>query len=369
MKVLLLSAYDAESHQYWRKGLVKHFPNIDWTVLTLPARFYSWRVRGNSLSWAYNERETLQKNYDLVLATSMTDLSALKGLAPSLANIPTILYFHENQFEYPSSGEEFNSVEPQLLSIYSALSANAVVFNSEYNRRTFLQGCQQLLNKLPDHVPKGLAEKILEKSHIIPVPIIDDCIISPGLAQNIGEKHLEITWNHRWEYDKGPTLLFDVVSQLIKQKANFKINVVGQHFREIPEVFEQLHQLLLSHPKHMGIWGYIERNEDYQNLLKDSDIVLSTALHDFQGLAIIHGVAAGCLPVVPDRLAYPEFFDASHRYQSNGDEVTSITQRLSDLAKLKSLNNLPHTPSVNHLTWSTLRKRYSWLLNDLLFDV
>ena len=78
-RVLLLSAYDAESHRRWRKGLVKHLPDFDWTVLTLPPRFFSWRIRGNPLSWAFLERKTLEKEYDCLLATSMVDLAVLRG--------------------------------------------------------------------------------------------------------------------------------------------------------------------------------------------------------------------------------------------------------------------------------------------------
>ena len=102
MRILLLSAYDADSHIYWRKGLVAHLPEHQWTVLTLPGRYFSWRMRGNSMSWAFSEYETLSQPYDLVIATSMTDLSALRGFVPSLANTPTLVYFHENQFAYPS---------------------------------------------------------------------------------------------------------------------------------------------------------------------------------------------------------------------------------------------------------------------------
>jgi hypothetical protein len=48
MRVLLLSPYDAHSHRRWRKGLVAAFPDWQWTVLTLPPRFFLWRVRGNT---------------------------------------------------------------------------------------------------------------------------------------------------------------------------------------------------------------------------------------------------------------------------------------------------------------------------------
>ena len=75
MRVLLLSACDAHSHRRWREGLVAAFPEWEWTVLTLPPHCFSWRIRGNSLSWAFGERTLLEQPCDLLVTTRMTDLS------------------------------------------------------------------------------------------------------------------------------------------------------------------------------------------------------------------------------------------------------------------------------------------------------
>jgi len=101
MRILLLSAYDAASHKQWRQALVSNLSEHDWSVLTLPDRHFSWRIRGNALSWAAEQEKTLQQPFELIIATSMVDLATLKGIVPRLAAIPTLLYFHENQFAYP----------------------------------------------------------------------------------------------------------------------------------------------------------------------------------------------------------------------------------------------------------------------------
>jgi hypothetical protein len=68
-------------------------PEYHWTQLALPARHFSWRLRGNGLSFAFEETEILDGDYDLLIATSMVDLSTLRGFHPALANLPTLVYF------------------------------------------------------------------------------------------------------------------------------------------------------------------------------------------------------------------------------------------------------------------------------------
>ncbi|WDD97837.1 tRNA-queuosine alpha-mannosyltransferase domain-containing protein [Thalassomonas actiniarum] len=357
MRILLLSAYDAVSHQYWRKGLVEQFPEYDWTVLTLPGRFFSWRVRGNSLSWAFSERKCLEQPYDLLIATSMTDLSALKGLVPSLAGVPSIVYFHENQFAYPLSGKEFSSVEPKVLSLYSALAADFVVFNTRYNKETFFNGADALLKKLPDQVPPGLIELLASKTRILPVPVLDTAL-TKGESQS---GPLQVIWNHRWEYDKGPELLYRVMLALKQQNVRVRFHLVGQQFRDIPPVFEQLKKDCCAL---IATWGHVDSRREYNDLLQNSDVVLSTALHDFQGIAVLEGVAAGCVPVVPDRLAYPELFSGEFCYSDQGNEAANLAEHLAGLAGLKAQQALPRAPSVGQFCWSEQQGAYRQLLTS-----
>ncbi|WP_415900851.1 DUF3524 domain-containing protein [Neptuniibacter sp. QD48_11] len=350
MRILLLSAYDADSHVYWRKGLVEHLNEHEWTVLSLPGRYFSWRMRGNSLSWAFNEREVLSQPYDLVVATSMTDLSALRGFVPSLAQIPTLVYFHENQFAYPESGKAFKTVEPCILNLYTALAADYCLFNSEYNRQTLLDGAKALLKKMPDQVPANLIERIRDNSAVLSVPIKSDSyqIHSPEFDE------FHIVWNHRWEYDKNPQLLLDAVEQLIEKRKDFKLHVVGQQFRKVPEQFEKLRVLLGDCA---GEWGYLSSREEYLALLRKADVVLSTAVHDYQGIAVLEGVASGAEPLVPDRLAYRELFPEACRYKEES-EAEVLAERLDQLAARKYVGKWGEQVNVDRFKWAILADQY-----------
>ncbi|MGI9281495.1 MAG: tRNA-queuosine alpha-mannosyltransferase domain-containing protein [Endozoicomonas sp.] len=361
MKILLLSAYDAMSHAYWRKGLVTAFPEYDWTVLTLPPRYFNWRLRGNSLSWALGEREVLEAGYDLLVCTSMTDLSALKGMVQALSSIPTICYFHENQFAYPQADTQHKSVEPKILNLYTALAADHVLFNTAYNRETFLGGASQLLKKLPDHVPSGVVEQLRKCSSVLPVPLPDSVFEQHSVPDTL--QPLQILWNHRWEYDKAPERFFMALDHLKEQGVAFQVHVVGQSFRKVPDVFARAKEQLSDE---LGCWGYVERVEDYRKLLQSADVVVSTAIHDFQGIAVLEAVAAGCYPLVPDRLAYPELFPLKHRYRSYEQdpeqEARVLARALSELATTKASGKALKAPDVQGLSWHALKPCYQeWL--------
>jgi glycosyltransferase involved in cell wall biosynthesis len=360
-KVLLLSPYDAMSHRYWREGLVAEFPEHQFTVVTLPARYFSWRFRGNSLTMAHDER--LQADYDLLIATSMTDLSALIGMCPSLAAVPSILYFHENQFAYPDNPDNRKTaknkdleaasqrtVELQMTSIYSAIAANQLVFNSAYNRNTFLEGVDALLAKMPDHVPDGICSSLERKSLIVPVPLGEECYKAKRRSGKFS-----ILWNHRWEFDKGLDELKQIVLGLLDRDVDFVFHLAGQRFKSIHLVMAEVKGLLKDHNR-LGNMEFIESRQKYLALLADSHCILSTSRHEFQGLAVQEAIASGCIPIVPDRLVYPEYVEEQWRYNCPQQAV-----ELLETISRKGATDFDQSV-INSISWRKLRSIWKELI-------
>ena len=350
MRILLLSAYDAASHRQWRLGLAANLPQHQWSVLTLPDRFFSWRIRGNALSWVAEQQDILLQTFDLIIATSMVDLATLKGLQPNLAAVPTLLYFHENQFSYPESGHAHSSVEAQITSIYSAMAADRLLFNSAYNRETFLQGAKALLKKMPDHAPLSVITALEVKSSELPVPVDDICF-----RQKAGrpDESVTLVWNHRWEYDKGPDRLYLVLKELLRRGIDFRIHLLGQRFRRWPEAFDNMHKEFKTQ---ILSWGYIENRHDYLQTLQQSEIVFSTALHDFQGLAMQEAIACGCTPVAPNRLAYPEYIPTSCLSDSYPEEPEREAAAMAE--KIIELQAKPQLLDLTQRSWKNMADQY-----------
>ncbi len=338
-RLLLLSAYDAPSHAYWRHQLKNQLTEFEWTELCLPPRYFNWRIRGNAMQWASTESARLARDYDLILATSMVDLASLRGLIPKLAAVPSILYFHENQFAYPAGRQRIDNIEPQIVPLYAALCADAIVFNSAFNRDTCREGVRQLAKRLPEGLPAQLFTK-LDTAEVLPVPLVtasDSYFNREALPTN---SPMEIVWNHRWEYDKGIELLADIIEQVKEAGLRYRFHIVGQQFRHRPKAFKEIDRDLdeistfLDMPR--GNFGYIEHTDQYQALLASCHVVLSTAKHDFQGLSVQQACLAGCQAAVPDALVYPEYIPPQFRYQTRKDSRQTATAAVSLLRDIRS---------------------------------
>jgi len=306
-KVLLLSAYRADSHAAWADRLVRDHPDVDWIRLELPGRHFRWRIRGNPLSWL--DRLPVAAP-DAMIATSMVDLATLRGLQTSLARVPAVYYFHENQFAYPVSERQVDSVDPQMVQLYGALAADRLAFNSAYNRDSFLHGVERLLRGMPDQVPAGVPRRLHARSVVCPVPV-DPVEPDPARDERL------IVWNHRWEYDKDPDLFAATMIRLAERGLDFRLALLGPRPRDAPFALLRLRDTL---PDRIVADGRLDTAQ-YRALLARAGIAVSTAHHEFQGLAMLEAASAGARPLAPDAMCYPEQYADAYRYPPRDGEA------------------------------------------------
>ncbi|RZU99368.1 tRNA-queuosine alpha-mannosyltransferase domain-containing protein [Spiribacter vilamensis] len=354
-RILLLSAYQADSHAWWTGWLQQAFPEIEWRLLTLPGRHFKWRIRGNPLSWL-DQIEAASEGVDRVIATSMVDLATLRGLYPPLAGLPTDYYFHENQFAYPVGPDQRPSLEPQIVQLYGALAADRLLFNSEWNRTSFLEGVGTLLRRMPDAVPSRIVERLAPRAHVVPVPITP-VESAPSSAADHGQRVDRdprlILWNHRWEYDKAPEVFAEALLALADRGVEFRLALLGGRPARTPAALARIEEALSDR---IVANGRVPR-ADYDALLRRAGIVLSTAIHEFEGLGMLEATAAGATPLVPDALVYPEQYPAVHRYPAG--DAGALAARLADWLA----HSPPAAPDVSAWTATALRPRWAAMLD------
>ena len=208
---------------------------------------------------------------------------------------------------------------------------------------------------MPDAVPPGIIEQLADRSAVLPVPLEAVWYAAAHAPGRV----FTLVWNHRWEFDKAPDRLFAALLKLKAAGVEFRVHVVGQQFRRQPATFADHYQQLADN---IGQWGYVEDAAAYRQLLNESHVVLSTALHEFQGLAVLEAAACGCFPLVPDRLSYPELFPKDCRYPSYPDDPARESEALADallaLYEQFRVQALPAAPQLSSLSWAELGQTY-----------
>lgn len=310
MKILALEPYYGGSHRAFLDGLVAHSEHEIRTV-TMTARFWKWRMQGGAVTLGRKAVQVVEKGFqpDLILATSMVNLPAFLALTrPHFGSTPVVYYFHENQLTYPLPEGVKREKNYAYINYLSSLAADRVVFNSKYHHNDFLEALPALLRFFPDYTHLDTVQQIQDKSEVLHLGI-DLAGLDTGQLPlrrsnwGSGQEAPIVLWNQRWEYDKNPEQFFRVMNRLDDVGCPFRLILAGEHFKEQPREFEKAWQRYGNRILH---YGYAEDRSEYRDLMYKADIVVSTALHEFFGVAIMEAIYCGCHPVLPNRLTYPE---------------------------------------------------------------
>ena len=337
MRILALEPYCGSSHKAFLDGWSRAGRH-EWTILPLPAYKWKWRMRHAAVTFAEQVRQRLAQGtrWDLLFCSDMLNLAEFLGLAPKEArDLPSLIYFHENQLTYPVRVENERDYQFAMTNMTSALAARAVWFNSAFHRDSFLHALEALLNRMPDYQPFEAVTCIRAKAAVFP-PGVNR--FAPRGAREPGP--LRILWAARWEHDKNPEEFFEAIRQLKERHVPFRISVIGEQFRDVPEAFARARQQFAAD---IDRWGYQENRADYEAALLEADVFVSTAAHEFFGLSAVEATLAGAYPLVPNRLAYPEVFGlqsdpATQEFFYEGG-ATNLAERLASLARRVESNN------------------------------
>jgi glycosyltransferase involved in cell wall biosynthesis len=362
MNVWLVEPYYTGSHRAWADGYrarSRHRVGL----LTLPGRFWKWRMQGGAVTLA-RRAARLKDPPDLILASDMLNLPLFLAMAgPRLASVPVVLYFHENQLTYPLQPGEKRDLHYGFLNWASALRAGAVCFNSAYHRDEFLDELPRLLKHFPDYTELWSVEEIQARSRVLPLGL--DLARFDGLRPEQEAKgRPTIVWNHRWEYDKDPATFFRAIYALADEGHDFGLILLGETFRNRPDEFLEARQRLSDRIVH---FGYAPDAADYGRLLWQADVVVSTALHEFFGAAVVEACYCGCFPVLPRRLSYPELIPPEHHAACLYDDFEGLLERLRwALAHVDEVRRLSLAPVMTAYDWSAMAPRYDALLESVL---
>jgi len=339
MKILALEPYYGGSHRAFLDGWMSQSRH-EWSIHGLPDYKWKWRMRHAAITFseAVNRRFDQGQDWDAVFCSDMLNLAEFRGLVrPEIARLPTVIYFHENQLTYPVRDEHERDTHFAFTNLVSALAADRVWFNSSFHRDSFHKAMRDFLRRMPDYAPTGSLDSIEAKS----------VVQHPGVA-SISRRDerkpgpLRILWAARWEHDKNPETFFSAMELLKSSRVDFRISVIGEQFRDSPPVFSKMREAL---SERIDRWGFQETRDDYLVALREADVFVSTAIHEFFGIAAVEAISAGAYPLLPERLAYPEILDLRHNPQFReafyyDGTVTMLAKRLEQLSTQEITSHL-----------------------------
>ncbi|MEN8114218.1 MAG: DUF3524 domain-containing protein [Actinomycetota bacterium] len=361
MKILLVEPYYGGSHQAWADGYAASSSH-DVNLLTHKAQFWKWRMHGAHLTLADEAADSLESAPDVVLASSMMNAPAFVGSARrTIGSAPVAVYFHESQFAYPLSPLDRPDQTYAMVNWSSAVVADLPVFNSEFHRTLFFEEAERFLRQFPDERHGHLVDQVFERSIVLPVGV--DLARIPGSPSDDAGSPV-ILWNQRWEHDKGPDEFVELIEALLRRGLEFRVAVVGERFVSSPESFDRLPGLLGDR---LIAFGHLP-DDEYVDMLSRGDIVVSTAHHEFFGIAIVEAMGAGAFPVLPDRLVYPERIPVEYRarclYEDHGGLIDRVTWAIEHRAEVRHIG-ADLAEAVSEFDWSIVAPAYDAALERL----
>lgn len=366
MHILFLDPFHGGSHAAVATGVATHSRHTI-TLLTLStAGGWRWRMRGAAPTLARRLNEGMpDAQFDLIVSTDMLDLATFLGLTRARTHsIPTAIYFHENQLTYPLPAGRTRDLSFPWINYTSALAADAVLFNSDFHRRTFLAALPALPGRYHDHQELDLIARIADRAHVLPPGIdlarLDAYRPADDLPQNDPPV---ILWNSRWDYDKQPQAFFDALAALVARGVVFRLIVAGEHVdpraAEFVAARERFTQQTLS-------WGYVPSIEEYARLLWRADIVVSTAIQEFFGIGLVEAMYCGCVPILPRRLNYPDLLPPEHHAICLYDTDDQLVERLiMAIERLDELRQRDFRRIAAQYDWKAMAPRYDALFEQI----
>ncbi len=360
MEVVLVEPWFAGSHRAWAEGYAAASAH-DVRIVSLPAGPWRWRLRAGAVPLArmITDDIELHGRPDALLVSGLVDVSSLRGLlaAAGLAVGPVVTFMHESQLLYPTTGGQPDP-EACLRNWLTWFASDAVWFNSAFHRQAVLDELPRWQRSLPDR--EGLpsaAEVLAERSSVLPVGVDRPA----GARRRSTGGPPRILWPHRWEADKAPAVFVRAIEGLIADGHQFELVLAGEDPMASPD-----RQRLLAVAGDRVVGAGPFDPAAYRQHLHDADIVVSCADHEFFGVAVVEAMRAGCLPLVPDGLSYPEL--VPDRYHDValyprgrfGSRLSDVVGRLPDLLPL--IDGLAE--ALAPLSWSTVARRYDAALDD-----
>lgn len=346
-RLLLLEPYGSDSHRSWAEGYAENSAH-DVRSVVLPGERWRLRMREGAAELNSRSRDICADGWrpDVVLVSSMVNVADLRRLLSEwIHDERLVTYFHESQLAYPDIDVRGSARPPQSefvdINLVSIAASDLVLFNSAHHLTEASRPRLFFRHLRAEVVPVGV--------DLAPFAVAGS---RPPVAEPL------ILWNHRWDHDKDPQTFFAALNEV--NDLPWRLAVVGANTRIDPQEFDHAAEAFFDR---ILTWGHQPRAA-YIELLHQADLVVSTARHEFFGVAMVEAMAAGAVPVLPNGLSYPELVPSEFHETVlyDGDVASALRARLTNLeAARAAVSGL--ADSMHRFSWDVIAPRMDALVS------
>ena len=363
LKILLIEPFYSGSHKSWADGYTKNSAHSI-SIISLKGVYWKWRMHGGAISLAKKFNKFIQDEDmpDIILTTDMLNLPVFTAFA-NVRSIPIVTFFHENQLTYPWSTQDRDKAKQRdhhygFINYTTALKSDLIMYNSNFHKDSFIDALRIFLKQFPDHNELSSINSIEKKSIVSHLGLTLQKFDNYKTITN--NKIPIILWNHRWEYDKNPTSFFQVLKRIKNDGIKFQLVIMGEEFDTEMDVFTHARKYFSNEILHMG---YCTSFAEYAKWLWMADYLPVTSNQEFFGASVMEAVYCSTIPILPNRLTYPELFHIKsnpHLFYEKDEELVAKLKSIIQDHKNENSNQLNELASI--FDCKIIAKKYDSLI-------
>jgi hypothetical protein len=292
-----------------------------WTLFKLPPR----RIERRLSAAAHWFAEQLSRHWvgrvDVLFTSEALNLADLVRLLPSLANKPSVVYFHSN--ELPDPGQ-FESTGPhELVNLSTAQAATELWFNSDYHIQNFAYRTAGRIQRHPELSSRNPLPEMLGKSYLMFPPVELNVVEELAATNQIARKKRTIFVETR---DADMDLLNAGLATLAERGEKFDLITVGP----VEELSTDFTRITIPEADEVGqIKGMLT-----------AGLFLSVRRWAPVDLYFVRAMAAKCWPVVPPSGVYPEIIPKEmHECCLHDQTSDNLATRIQDAWHLYNIDD------------------------------